>query len=74
MINLQIYQLFLIFLASDHPSISRACGFGSKNDSDDVLIPPIIQHDIMKTINSKIDINTINYNQPIYGHVHKQIL
>ena len=30
-INLHTYPLFLIFLASFHPRISRAFGFGAKN-------------------------------------------
>ena len=68
-INLHIYQLFLIFLTSDHPQ-DIPLASGAKNAE---LSRPYTQHVTMKMNNSIKVIITMNYFIDILGHTHNPI-
>lgn len=63
--NLQTYPLFLIFLASFHPKLSRALGLGARNS---VLTILYIQREIQYMMMSIMIIITVNVQQRSVGH------
>jgi len=68
-INLHIYQLFLIFLTSDHPQDIPLASGAKKAE----LSSPYTQHVTIKMNNSIKVIITINYLIDIFGHTQYPI-
>jgi len=63
--NRHTYPLFLIFLASFHPSVSRAKGFGAKNS---VLTIFLSHREMRYMMTSIIIISTVNVQHLSVGH------